>query len=127
MNNDPKPYDQVNPSKIPKILFSGMGLYLLTVFISLALGIGFILIWFGLIHIVLWFAPYWEPAYKALFKALNTPPPSQEFVTVPVTWWRAIVIGIKAAVILCVLYLGFRTLLTQGFLSQNIIYWVVRK
>jgi hypothetical protein len=124
MNNNQKLYSQINPSKI---LLRGMGIYLLITSLSLVLGIAFFLICIGLIHIVIWYANYWEPAKKVLLRALNISPSNQNFIKIlPLNWYRLIFLALKAGIIICSVYLGCRILLTQGFLSQNIIYWFLK-
>ena len=125
MNNAQNLHNQINPNMLPQVLPRAMGLYLLFAFISLSLGIAFFLIWLGLFRIILWLTVYWEPAYKALFKVLNVPLPDREFVRAPITWWLVVSFGIRAVVVIFILYLGSRTLFTQGFLSQNLIYRMI--
>ncbi len=90
---------------------------------SLALGITFFLIAHGLIFGVLWFVLYWEPAYRVYVRLLRIP--ETQFTRAPIPWWRAIVLGVKALVVLSFLCLGIRILAANGFLGQNLIYAIL--
>lgn len=125
MNNNQKVRNQLNLFMAPRVLLRGMGLYLLLAFLSLSLGIAFFLITIGFVQLVLWFAFYWEPAYRIFVKVLNVPTLNRDFVRIPITWWRLVPLSLKAGFILFCFYYAFRILATQGFLNQNIIYWLI--
>jgi hypothetical protein len=119
MKVDPDPQYQINIILKRQVLLRFIGLYTLFILLSLALGISFFLIVISLIHVVLWFAFYWEPATKIFIKALNLPYENQNFAKIPLTWWRVITLSVKASIIIFCLYLGCRTLLTQRFFKSK--------
>ena len=80
MNHDQNLLNRKKLFSDPQVFLRLWGLYMLFAFLSLALGIAFFLIAIGFIHVILWFAFYWEPAYKVLVKALNIPPSDRIFV-----------------------------------------------
>jgi hypothetical protein len=126
MKIDPGPQYQNNIFFRRQVILRVVGLYLLFTLLSLALGIAFFLITISFIPIVLWFAFYWDPATKVLHKALNIPSDNRNLIKIPLTWWRVFTLGLKGSIIIFGLYMGCRILLTQGFLSQNIIYLIFK-
>jgi hypothetical protein len=91
---------------------------------SLILGIAFFVMLHGLIFGIVWFIPYWEPAHRVYTSILHLPP--NQFRRTPIPWWRAILLGIKAAIVLYCLYAGIWILITHGFLDQNFIHTLIQ-
>jgi ABC-type arginine transport system permease subunit len=88
--------------------------------VAIALGLAFFFIVHAIIFGVAWFALYWRPAHQVYTKALNIQ--DNEFVRVPIPWWRTVILSVKAIIVIFFLYFGIKTLITNGFLAQNLIY-----
>jgi hypothetical protein len=126
MYNKPNPKPKLaTASPSNQVLLRIVGLYAAIVVISLFLGIGIFFILFGFVQVGLWFSNDWEPAYWMSRAMLGIPPNRGGFSRRPRNVWRATLIVIKAGVILYCLYLGF-SILSRGFLEQNIIYLLMR-
>jgi hypothetical protein len=122
MYNKPKPAASSSSNQLlPRIA----GLYLGIILLSLLLGAGFFFLLFSLVSVALWFADDWEPAYYMMLALLRLHPKSGGFYPRRRNLWRITLIVIKACVILYCLYLGF-SILSRGFLEQNMIYLLMR-
>jgi magnesium-transporting ATPase (P-type) len=108
-----------------QLLLRIVGLYAAIVVISFFLGTGFFFILFSLVSVALWFADDWEPAYWMMITLLRVHPASGGFYPRSRNLWRATLIIIKAGVIVYCLFLGI-SILSRGFLEQNIIYLLLR-
>lgn len=116
-----KPNNLINALPIMNVL----KVYLLLCFSSLLLGFSFFLIIEAMIHGVLWFAPYWKPAYLVIGKVIKAP--EIQFPGLKITWWRVIVLILKAFIVLATFVFGLFTLKESGFLGQNLFYLLLVK
>jgi hypothetical protein len=113
------------PKNDIKLMSSGILLRLIVIVLvlelgSLLLGVAFFLMVHGLIFAMLWLLPYWEPVYRIYACIFRLP--QDQFARVPITWWRIILLGLKAIVVIYCLGAGLWILVTNGFLGQNFIY-----
>jgi hypothetical protein len=86
------------------LLIVGMGLGL--VFKNVGIIVIFMVLFWG----ILWLAPYWQPAYRIVYKVMgnaNIPPalPQRQW-----KWWQYIPIAIKVMILFVLLRLSFQLL-----------------
>jgi len=124
MVNKPKPR-QTDTNLSNQILLRIVGLYAAIVVLTFFLGAAFFFILFSLVSAALWFADDWEPAYWLRNALLRLRPSSGGFYPRSLNLWRVTMIIIKAGVIVYCLFLGI-SMLSRGFLEQNIIYLLLR-
>ena len=104
-----------------KILLLILGKTLLFLFFSFLLGFGFILIAFATFLGVLWFFPYWQPAYDVVIKVANLTHAPKDLIRFHLPWYYVPILGLKAIAVLFMLYIGFDLLISQGLCNQNLI------
>ena len=119
-NDNPKLQKQDERIADTKQIFRLWVIVAILELVAIALGLAFFFIVHAIIFGAAWFALYWRPAYQIYTKVLNIQ--DSEFVTVPIPWWRTIILSVKAIIVIFFLYFGIKTLLTNGFLAQNLIY-----
>ena len=107
----------------PKLLLRAMLVLAVLELGALLLGVAFFIIIQGLFLGVAWFFLYWKPAFAIFTKSLNIE--DVEFMRLPIPWWRVILLGIKALIILFLICFGTQFLFTHGFLDQNLIYQLI--
>src|SRR6185436_19741610 len=90
-------------------------------FTMLILGFSIMFIFLGVMHLFPGVVGYCKPAYQA-FGRFFVKNPTQDFVPLPLTFWRILSLIPMTAFGLIYLGLGFWTLEKFGFLGQNLIY-----
>jgi hypothetical protein len=83
--------------------------------VGLLLGLAFknagiIVIFMVLFWAVLWLAPYWQPAYALVYKAMGNKNIPAELPKHRWKWWHYIPIALKVIILLAVLRLGIQLL-----------------
>ncbi len=124
MYNRPKSRQTV-PSKSYQLLPRIIGVYAAIVALAFFLGTGFFFILFGMASVAFWLADDWEVAYWMQIGLLRIRPATSGFYPRPRSLLRWILILVKLVVILYCIGLGI-TILSKGFLEQNIIYLLLR-
>lgn len=104
------------------ILLRGMGISVLFLGSMMLLGVGFFLLGQAVFLTVIWFAPYWQPAYSLLVRITNIPEAPRKLIPLAIPPYRYILLLIKAGLILTMFYYGIQMFIQFGFIGQNIIY-----
>ena len=91
------------------------GAFMTLLIVGLALGMAFhnagiIIIFIVLSHGILWFAPYWQPAYTIVHKIMGNQDLPSILPNSQKKWWYYIPIVIKIIILLAVLRLGLQLL-----------------
>jgi hypothetical protein len=120
MKHSPELQEQLKRFTNPKHFFRMWVVFAVLEFSALALGIAFFLLVHGVIFGIIWFAFYWEPAYRIYTRVVNIE--STRFIKLPLPWWRIILLCIKGLLVLLFFYIGVKVILDNGLLGQNLIY-----
>ena len=99
---------------LPRAMWRLIGLSLLLHIIGIVLGaifnIGILVIvitaFFGLI----WFFPYWQPAYSVIYWIAGNKSVSPLLESRTLKWWHYVSLMLKLAFLVCVLYFGLTLL-----------------
>jgi len=122
MNDEQKKwYNQASasfgPNEFLRFGCAYMGWMIAGLILGFKFNIGITIIFIGIAHVILWFAPYWKPAFtlaRRLMGNNNIPP---ELPKVKYTGWGFIVhylvLGIKLSILFATFYLGIRLLITK--------------
>jgi hypothetical protein len=104
-----------------------MGIMLVFAFLSLPLGIAFLIIAQGLIHSLIWLGLFWKPAGNILTKITGVAYPFPVFSIATIGVWRAISLTMHMAIAVALVAVGLAVLYQRGFCGQNFICMAINR
>jgi hypothetical protein len=105
-----------------QILLKSIGKSLLFMFGGLVLGVSFFLMASGIVHFLIWFFFFSPPAYAIGIRVLNINHAPLKLPKIPIPWVMYPVLLGNFFVALFLFLSGFKNLISEGFLDQNLIY-----
>ena len=105
----------------PLTLLRLVGNIMIIHIIAFIFGIGIFVIILSLTLSLLWFFPYWQPAYSVMYKICGNKNVSPILLKPKFPKWKYISISLRLAVVIYLIYVGLSMLFNSGFCAQSLI------